>query len=295
MVAALKYSWPPDADIKVASYGPLDSRYHVAIGTMPHSNEPAGSAFTSGLEIGVWSDDLAARDLRITCIGPIDPPPEAAKFSMPCSIETYCQLGFLDRIERQVEFSYTQDPRTRSQKRASTVMECLAELQPDAFIQLHNDLGAVGPYMYSNYACNALESVLLNRWPLLHEIVDEFEVDWTSPLSVRTLKFFDASEIGVESGESAGIFIERTLDIPVINLELPLFRWENAPEARAESREAFTSWIDQGASSTGNMTELLARISSASKGQHVDMFAPVALGELVHEFVFSAPVALRVR
>src|SRR5215470_2540426 len=179
------YSWPVDSSIGVTvsgSGGPL-----IAVGVLPHANEPLGSAFAVSALDGPG---------RVALVGPIDPPPAAHRFPLPVDPVGYVTGGYLQPLPEQVEFAHCPSPVTPAQLRAAELRARLAELRPDVLLLLHNDVGAVAPYLYANrmwpQVSRRLRSDLVgafDRWPKL-------VAPWTYTLDPNTYAYFPAARLG---------------------------------------------------------------------------------------------------
>ncbi|TDV47917.1 hypothetical protein [Actinophytocola oryzae] len=251
-----RYSWPPAELTEIhGQNGPL-----VAVGVLPHANEPLGSAFTSTLP------SYGGPHGRIALIGPIDPPPAARRFGFPVDPVGYAAAGYLQPLADQAEFAHCRVPMTLAQMRAARLRDQLEELRPDAFVLLHNDVGAVSPYLYANRV-----------WPEVTARLRAFcpppvlGATWTHVLDTFTYAFFPASRIGVVQSECAGKYIEEELGIRTLTVELPMFAWATRDPARHAVAKAMGEWIARGASHGGDTDRLVREVSAAVGDRHVPM------------------------
>jgi hypothetical protein len=258
--AAASYSWPTASAIGVSRFGSGDAL--VAVGMLPHANEPLGSAFAvSTLD----------RPGRIAMVGPIDPPPPAYRFPLPIDPVGYVAGGYIQPLPEQVEFAHCDKPATPAQHRAAELRERLAELRPDALLLLHNDVGAVAPYLYANRVWPQVSRRLrtdladaFDRWPTL-------SARWAATLDENTYGYFLAAWLGVGGSECAGRYIESELGIPTLTLELPMFRWGDADRTRFAVARAVGAWIARGGSHTGDTNRLVREVTAAVGARQVSM------------------------
>ncbi len=263
------YSWPAGSAIEVAvsgSDGPL-----IAVGVLPHANEPLGSAFVP-----------TAADGRVALVGPVDPPPH--RFALPTDPVGYVRGSHLRPLADQVEFAHRAHPSTPAQRRAARLRACLAELRPDALLLLHNDVGAVAPYLYANRVWPRVSRRLradpaFARWPRLG-------ASWTTTLDANTYAYFPAARIGVEGSECAGLYVERELGIPTLTVELPMFAWGTADRTRHAVAGAVGAWIARGASHGGDTPRLVREVTAAVAGRRFAM-TPAAVSARVVRTVLS--------
>jgi hypothetical protein len=258
--AAASYSWPASAALGVSRFGSGGAL--VAVGMLPHANEPLGSAFAASALDGPG---------RIAMIGPIDPPPPAYRFPLPIDPVGYVTRGYLQSLPEQAEFAHCDQPATPAQLRAAELRERLAELRPDALLLLHNDVGAIAPYLYANRVWPQISRRLrtdladaFDRWP-------ELTAKWTVSLDENTYAYFLAAWIGVRGSECAGIYIESELGIPTVTLELPMFRWGDAERTRFAVARAVGAWIARGASHTGDTGRLVREVTAYMGARQVSM------------------------
>jgi hypothetical protein len=248
-----RYSWTSPTGV-FGSGGPL-----VAVGVLPHANEPLGTAFTSTVPAFRGPG-------RLALIGPIDLPPASHRFGFSIDPVGYVAGGYLQPLPDQVEFAHRPRPLRAAQHRAAQVLSRLAELRPDAFLLLHNDVGAVDPYLYAN-----------RTWPAVTRRVRALRscplppAGWTSLLDECTYAYFPASRVGVPDSECAGRYIEETLGIPTLTVELPMFAWDADDPARLAVAEAMGEWIAQGAGPGGDRDRLVRQVSTAVGDRHVSM------------------------
>jgi hypothetical protein len=221
---------------------------------LPHANEPLGSAFAVSALDGPG---------RVALVGPIDPPPAAHRFPLPVDPVGYVAGGYLQPLPEQAEFAHCPNPATPAQHRAAELRARLAELRPDAFLLLHNDVGAVAPYLSANGMWPQVSRHLrtdlagvFDRWPKL-------AAAWTFTLDANTYAYFPATRIGVHGSECAGRYIEHELGIPTLTVELPMFRWGDADRTRRAVAEAVGGWIARGASHGGDTDRLVREVRAA--------------------------------
>src|SRR5262249_34325639 len=146
-------------------------------------------------------------------------PPAEHRFSLPCGPLDYAARGYLQPLAGQVEFAHCRAPGSPPQHRAQRLRARLSDLNPDAIVLLHNDVGAHAPYLYATNPWPRAERPLraelagaFPRWPRLG-------ATWTHPLGEHTYAYFPASRIGVTGSESAGIYLEQDLGVPVLTIE----------------------------------------------------------------------------
>jgi hypothetical protein len=275
------YFWPNKQDLGVDVVG--SGRPLLAVGLCPHANEPLGSAFAA--TVGGYRGELGT----IALVGPIDPPPLAYRFRLPCDPVTYVADGYLQPLPDQVEFAHCAVPSSPAQRRAAEFRACLRELAPDALVLLHNDVGAQAPYLYANYHWPQAERKLIAdssdvfpEWPGL-------DADWTHQISDRTYAFFPCDRIGVLGTESAGLSIEREIGVPTLTLELPIFDWGTAGHARTRVLDAVGDWIARGAKASDTGAALVAEVAQAVGAHEIRMIAP----EITARMVWSVLAGLR--
>ena len=266
------YSWPSADAIDVSEFGsdgPL-----IAVGLLPHANEPLGSAFAATVP-------LAGAPGRIALVGPIDPPPPEHRFALPTDPVGYVAGGYLQPLPEQAEFAHCANPRTPAQHRAAELRSRLAELRPDAVLLLHNDVGAAAPYLYANRswpgASHRLRTDLAGafaRWPTL-------AATWTTTLDDHTYAYFPAERIGVDGTECAGLYIERELGIPTLTVELPMFGWGTADHTRVTVAEAVGNWIARGAAHGGDTDRLVCEVLAAVGTRQVPMVSAAISARVV--------------
>lgn len=255
----------------------------IAVGVLPHGNEPLGSAFVS--TVGGYRGDLGT----LALIGPIEPPPRAFHFPLPCDPVTFVSRGFLPPLREQAEFSHCQVPRTPAQRRAAECRSRVRGVAADALILLHNDPTALAPYLYAN-----------SPWPkverrLRDEVGPDFpdwkppSMSWTQRIGERTYAYFPSARIGVKGTECAGIYIQRELGIPTLTLELPMFDWGEAEPVRQHFRHVIGDWVAAGGAYGGDRSGLTRDLARLLAGRHVPMVPP----ELSSRVVWSALAGLR--
>lgn len=240
--------------------GPL-----IAVGVLPHANEPLGSAF-------IPSDV----DGRVAMVGPIDPPPHG--FALPTDPVGYVRDGYLQPLADQVEFAHCADPSTPAQHRAAELRARLAVLRPAAVLLVHNDVGAIAPYLYANRVWPAvsrrLRTLAFARRPRL-------AATWTSTLDESTYAYFPAARIGVAGTECAGLYLERELGVPTLTVELPMFCWGTADRTRHAVAGSVGTWIACGASHGGDTPRLIDEVTTAVAGRRFEMVPAARNAEVV--------------
>jgi hypothetical protein len=267
------YSWPDSDAFTVTRYG--SGGPGIAIGLLPHANEPLGSAI---LPI---ADQLAATFGTLWLLGPIEPPEPGARFPLPCDLTEFLAIGRLPDLRDQVEFAHgSVVPDTLAQRRADALRQTVRTIGPSALVLLHNDPFADFPYLYADRPRPFAEKRLLD--------VDGFPsgtlepADWTHCLGPRTYAWFPAAEIGVQGQEAAGVFLPQVLGIPVFTLELPMFRWDGAVEARQLIWEAMDIWIANG---TGDPSAMAETAREVLGGQRVEMVEAAATAKVITAFL----------
>lgn len=238
-----KYCWPEADDFSIIRYGISSRDPVVLVGLLPHANEPLGSC------IYPFAPSLAA-DLRLQLLlaGPIDPPPTSHRFPLPCSLLAFLEDGWLQPLEDQAEFSHVDEPMDVAQQRASALRSAVITSSADAVVLLHNDPFAIYPYLYAHEVILPIENALSNTLPtdaVLHDYVD-----WTNRLGSWTYAYFPAKKIGVHRGEAAGIALRHITPGIVLSLELPMFVWSAAPDARLPIADIVSRWLKQGGGAT---------------------------------------------
>jgi hypothetical protein len=254
--ASGEYSWTYPSGV-FGSGGPL-----VAVGVLPHANEPLGSAFTSTLP---GYDGFG----RIAPVGPIDPPPYV--FDLPTDPVGYAAGGYLQPLTEQAEFAHCATPVTPAQRRAANLRAELQALRPDAFVLIHNDVGAIAPYIYANRSWPAVTRRIQEAFPGAPAL----GAAWTTVLDQRTYAYFPPARVGVDGTECAGRYIEKVLGIPTLTVELPMFEW-GADLVRLAVAQAMGEWIARGATYGGDTPRLVREVSAILGDRHVPMVpAPV--------------------
>jgi len=282
-----RYSWPAGDELSVSAFG--GGAPTVAVGMLAHSNEPLGTAFASALE------EYDGAYGSIALIGPIDPPPPAHRFALPCELRTFLRDGYLPPLAEQVEFAHTDRPATAAQRRAARLREIVADLRPALLVLVHNDAFSRFPYLYANEPQPELERALreeLGREPAL-AYAPLPAAGWTQRVGPLTYAYFPCDRIGVHGTESAGVFIPRQLGIPTLTVELPMFDWCAAPLARSALREAMGRWIAAGGA-LADRTEMLALAGRLLAGAAVPMLEPIlavrALDAVVRSSIRTARI-----
>jgi hypothetical protein len=266
VLPAARYAWPDDDALTANVVG--SGELLIAVGLLPHPNEPLGSAFATTLT--GYRGHLG----RITLIGPIDPPPPEHRFPLPCDPVTFVAHGYLQRLPEQVEFAHCPDPKTPAQHRAAEFRTRLRELAPDILVLLHNDVGARAPYLYANSPWPAAERRLRDDLAHAFSIWEPLDASWTYRISERTYAFFPCDRIGVVGSESTGLYIERELGIPTLTVELPMFDWATAEQARLDVRTAVAHWISAGGTVSGDTPGLVRDVARSLTGHDITMVPP---------------------
>ncbi|MPZ82227.1 MAG: hypothetical protein GEV28_18245 [Actinophytocola sp.] len=256
------YTWPAGSTIDVSVFGsggPL-----IAVGVLPHANEPLGSAFAATVP-------FVDTPGRIALVGPIDPPPPEHRFALPTDPVRYVAGGYLQPLPDQAEFAHCANPSAPAQHRAAELRARLKELGPDALLLLHNDIGAIGPYLYANRhwrgVSDHLRGDLADAFPRRPKLA----AAWTTTLDDNTYAYFPAKRIGVAGTECAGLHIERELGIPTLTVELPMFHWDHADHTRRTVAEAVGRWIARGATHGGDTDRLVCEVIAAVGTRQVPM------------------------
>lgn len=277
-----RYGWPKTDDLACHVRDAGGPR--IAVGLLPHANEPLGSAFASTVE--GYRGGLGS----IALVGPIDPPPPAYRFPLPCDPVSFAARGYLQPTRDQVEFAHCPDPAAPAQFRAAKLRAYLAAVQADVFVLLHNDPRAHAPYLYANRAWPQVERRLTEDVGACFPDWQPLPTEWTHPIGERTYAFFPCERIGVGGTESAGIYIERELGLPTLTVELPMFCWGAAAErARQGYDDALSEWIEAGGTDGGDRPWLVRNVVHVLAGQQVPM-VPAAVNSRV---VWSVLTGLR--
>jgi hypothetical protein len=268
-----RYGWPDEDVLACRVWG--TGRPLIAVGLLPHANEPLGSAFAGSLE--GYRDGFGS----IALVGPIDPPPPSYRFPLPCDPVTFARRGYLQRTRDQVEFAHCAEPSTPAQRRAAELRACIGALSADALVLVHNDPRARAPYLYANRAWPEVERHL-------REDVGAWFPDWGPPpagwtrlIGECTYSFFPCDRIGVTGTESAGIYLERELGIPTLTVELPMFSWGVAEEARQGFGDVLSRWISAGGVDSCDRAGMVRQITRLLAGQRVTMVRPSVSSRVV--------------
>lgn len=271
--SSARYTWPDNDALVVEVVGSGDPL--IAVGLLPHANEPLGSAFAATLH--GYTGHLG----RIALVGPIDPPPQTHRFPLPCDPVAFVAYGYLQRLSEQVEFAHCPDPKTPAQRRAADFRTCLQELAPKVLVLLHNDVGARAPYLYANYPWPRAERRLWDDLSHAFSAWKPLDADWTYQVSERTYAFFPCDRIGVLGSESAGLYIEREVGIPTLTIELPMFDWGLAEQARLNVLDAVGAWISAGGTDSGDTPSLIRNVARSVAGHGVTMVSPEVSARVV--------------
>ncbi|NJP15257.1 hypothetical protein OG899_26425 [Streptomyces thermoviolaceus] len=267
------YSWPDGDDFTVTQYG--SGGPGIAIGLLPHANEPLGSAVLP------VAKKLAARFGRLWLLGPIEPPEPDARFPLPCELTEFLALGRLPALRDQVEFAHgAVVPHTSAQRRADTLRRAVRAAEPSALVLLHNDPFARFPYLYADRPRPFAERRLLETDGFPSGTLER--PGWTRRIGARTYAWFPAARLGVHGQEAAGVFLPRVLGIPVFTLELPMFRWDGVEQARRSIREAMGAWIADGA---GDPSGMLTTAHELLGGRRVEMVDAATTAEVIAAFL----------
>lgn len=267
------YTWPDDDALAGQIIGSGHPR--IVVGLLPHANEPLGSAFAATVE--GYSGPLGG----LALVGPIDPPPRAHRFPLPCDPVIFAARGYLQRTQEQVEFAHCPDPKTPAQHRAAELRARIRELAADALVLLHNDPGARAPYLYANFPWLQVERRLRDD---LGDYFPDWQLpgaSWTHQIGERTYAFFPCERIGVVGAESAGLYIERELGIPTLTAELPMFGWGRAERVRLDFRRSLEDWIAAGGAYGGDRPGLIRHVARLLAGHDVTMVPPAVSSRVV--------------
>jgi hypothetical protein len=246
-------------------------RPRIAVGLLPHASEPLGSAFAATVGRSAGGPGTLA------LVGPIDPPPPAHRFPLPCDPVGFVRDGYLSPLAERVEFAHCPDPVTPAQRRAAAYREQLRNLRADVLVMLHNDPAAQGPYLYANAPWPAVERRLADDFP-------DWKppgTGWTHRISPRTFAFFPGERIGVDGTEAAGLYIERELGVPTLTLELPMFGWRRAERQRLEFRRSLGEWAAAGGAAGGGRPDLIRSTARLLDGRDVAMIPPAVTSRVV--------------
>ncbi|TQN49270.1 hypothetical protein [Acidithiobacillus thiooxidans] len=237
------YAWPEHDDLRVVRHVVSPNDPIVLVGLLPHANEPLGSSLCP-----LASSLASYLRLQLLLAGPIDPPPASHRFPLPCSVLTFLENGWLQLLTDQAEFAHVNEPINVAQKRAAALRSAVVASSADAVLLLHNDPFAIYPYLYAHERLPEVELALANTLPpsaALHDYVN-----WTNRLGPWTYAFFPARKIGVHQGEAAGIALRQAMQGKVLTLELPMFDWTAAPDARVPIADIVSGWIKHGGGAT---------------------------------------------
>lgn len=233
--------------IHARNENPNDSRankkFNLGIGIMPHSDEPLGSVIIPYL------DKISSLcNSKITLFENIDPPPSRKYcFNLSGSFFDFFQGFYLPKIARQVEFSYCDNPKTKSELRANSFFKLIKRNKINFLLLVHNDPFSRIAYIYSNKIYRSLEGVV-KRFNSFIQCNDHLgRVDFTDKLSNYTYAYFSKKKLINDSiNESFGIFFHQKTNIEVITLECPMFDWRTASNKEIEGyRRIFQeAWIN---------------------------------------------------
>lgn len=267
------YCWPDSDAFSVTRYG--SGGPGIAIGLLPHANEPLGSAILP------LADKLAATFGTLWLLGPIEPPEPDARFPLPCDLTEFLAIGRLPALRDQAEFAHgSVVPHTLAQRRADTLRHAVRTIEPSALVLLHNDPFARFPYLYADRVRPFAEKRLLEA--------DGFPLGslepaaWTQRIGPRTYVWFPAARIGVHGQEAAGAFLPQVLGIPVFTLELPMFHWDGAEQARRSIRDVMGTWIANGA---GDPSGMLSTARELLGGRRVEMVEAATTAHVIAAFL----------
>jgi hypothetical protein len=277
-LATAWYGWPDTEELTVEVI--RAGRPLIAVGLLPHSNEPLGSAFAA-----VVRTRPPASGPGLALVGPIDPPPAAHRFRLPADPLTFLGQGYLAPLSDQVEFAHVAHPATPAQRRAEQLRLALSDLAPDAYLMLHNDVGARAPYLYANRVWPEAEQRLDRVVARYYNDQPPDDMSWTEQIGRRTYAFFSCAQLGVVGSASAGLYLEQVLGLPTMTLELPVFDWGPAEAARAEVLDAIEEWIEAGASNGGDTGALVSLAARALAGASVSMVSAAASAHTVFEVI----------
>jgi hypothetical protein len=268
-----RYGWAQEDGLTGRVWG--TGRPLIAVGLLPHANEPLGSAVAAAVE--GYPDGFGS----IALVGPIDPPPPSYRFQLPCDPVAFARRGFLQRTRDQVEFAHCAEPATPAQHRAAELRARLSALSPDAFVLVHNDPRAHTPYLYANRAWPEVERHLRDDLGGCFPDAGPPPAPWTRLIDEYTYAFFPCDRIGVADTESAGLYIERELGIPTLTIELPMFSWGAAEQARQGFGDLLGRWISAGGVDSGDRASMVRQITRLLAGQRVAMVRPSVSSRVV--------------
>lgn len=267
---AAVYHWPEHDDLTAECHG--TGGFTIALGLLPHANEPLGYAIRPQLT------HYTSASTRLALIGPIDPPPRNRRFPLPCDLVTFLAEGHLQPLSDQAEFAHCLVPHSPAQHRAAALRDLVGDIGTDVLVLVHNDPFARVPYLYVNEAWPEVErhlrDDLADVFPASSDIED---ADWTRKVGGRSYAFFPCAEIGVDDGQSAGLFLAEHLGLSVLTVELPMFAWGAAEDARQAMWTAMGEWIQDGAGDTAPLAAEAARML----GGHAVPMIPAAVSARV--------------
>ncbi|MCZ4097822.1 MULTISPECIES: hypothetical protein [Streptomyces] len=267
-----EYAWPGRPQMTIEWFGSGDPV--IALALMPHANEPLGYALHRPLE------KLADGCGQVAVVWPVDPPPADRCFPLPCDFREFLRTGYLQPLEEQTEFAHTAVPVTPAQHHAADFRRLVRLAAPAALILVHNDAFSRIPYMYGNRRWPEAERLLASAPAGAFPDAPLDEVEWTHHLGPRTYSYFAAAQIGITDSEAAGLYIERTLRIPVLTAELPMFDWTGiSDELRIAVRMRMEQWIEDGC---GDVTSMVADSEALLAGRSVPMIAPEVSARALH-------------
>lgn len=265
--SAAAYRWSASEGLEVRRLGA--GAPWVGVATLPHSNEPLGSAIVPCLEALV-----AYRGWPVALFENVDGPPPEHRFRLPANFSEFYVASYLPPLEEQAEFSHCAHPITPSQQRAALFRQAVRAQGVQALLLVHNDVFARHPYLYADRVWPHVEARLracASRWFRVAEVP---RVGWTSVLSALTYRYFGFNVLrpGAKT-EAAGIYLPRALGIPVLTLELPMFDWSSYDEAALKHLRRLSLPLLMGGASAAERSELIHPLLRTCGGD-VDMIAP---------------------
>lgn len=267
LFSAAAYGWSASGGLEVRRMGagaPV-----VGVATLPHSNEPLGSAIVPCLEALVQR-----RGWPVALFENVDGPPPEHRFRLPARFSEFYVGSFLPPLEEQAEFSHCARPVTPSQRRAAQFRQAVSEQGAHVLLLVHNDPFARHPYLYADRVWPHVEASLrtcASRWFRVGEVP---RVGWTSVLSALTYRYFRFNVLQPgASTEAAGIYLPEALGIPVLTLELPMFDWSPYEEAALRHLRKHSLPLLMGGAGAAERSELIHPLLRTCGGD-VEMIAP---------------------